>query len=1507
MNLYVEMLSSWDARFFEFSAYYMSDVGTLESIPPPSSIQWVWTADPQLTVLGINAEDEQVGVLNTIALTSGVVVSSISASHIRVYSTYVYGPSSQDNLFAAYVWGGDPPSVMLSSVSSDGIYFPDFVAHSLEGTDTSLTVSASATFGFNEANLDFTEVSIPEGYAIKWDIYPSSGVNAVKFDGTNYTFGQTVYATSAYRLSFSAPGFDTYTILTSSSISATAPSQYWVLGSTVWYRAFCPSALRIYSSMDNEPETRVVTLTAKGYVDGYGAHNIGSECYISWQFLSGDTQSITAYNVSNEIYTWGTVDNAGAINPLTCRIKTDTFTANPKLSTWAIGCSAGGAYSILTPITASIGVSADQFPDASIFDAGFRINYEDTHDVNQMWRISYQSTGEVETSASQTVSGQTGITPFSFDEAVWFPSLVSAVYTTPLTTSLSSVSGYTNLTPFIFDIGFWWGWTGTYPDSTGILWMLYPGVSVYGLSAEAVYPASGVYVVYLSCTDSTEFSSVSVYVNDVSATWIDVEEDDVIVSSSTEDTYTFSTDGVHNISAVFIVDSVPAVTYWFTGSAYTDVGAYSTLSVTAIDTSNYTAAITAGVSGTQVWTVQELSSYSVGTSWTSAVLSGVPEDGDGPGVYVVCMSVSAASAAGWLSPHTKTACLSVLLVPYWLSADYLMYPTYVWTTSALLTEMNTSNFYTYSQGVCAYGEGRTENFYVSVLDPSTADTYQWTIGEDSFTRSSDQSVDNPFVLSIESSAEDFTSSISGLHTHLGMFDKFLLSTMISAHTADNGIATVYPNFKETNAAIDTDLVFQNIRMFPYEMETVGIVVSSYMVQPPLHSSLVVSRSLVWPSASPVGELGSTYVWTLSTAAWTVTASGPSHTFDFVVSGPGIPLSVEPSEYTVMDLSVYMNLGVCIPNSPWETYRVYRPHTLHTTISAIPVFPSIYVPNHYILTGELVAIENLMVSSQYVSGFEWNDGLHGVYKTASYSPYVTSYSVADNYTVTLGVSTIYGPPMITNSFENVLVVQNEYNTFDEDIIRIFGETTVALPHSLQDCQVPPNEKVTADTMNLAFNKLNENLNYLHDAATVYDAPPTEFYGWLGWKYRGIYPRFNWHVNIPGINSDYLEPETALTGLLSAKDMYVGRNNFMYVANTTEVLILSSDYASTPIASRSYKAIGDPFVDLVAIDVDSDGRIYILDNPTKRVLVLEYNFTTHVWRVLYEWGGLGGLLAASKFRNPRDLTVDNNNYVWVADYGNNCVKKYSRTGGWSQTLTTPYFDGDGAPLSMALDEDGNVHVLTKGRVVKMNSAGSVLKTYTWTNPSKTDPRKIDECADGGFLYITFSDKIIKISKEGEQAGIFADDLSVPYDFTGAFHDVHRNFYIADGNVILKYVDKLDIDSLKLTTLAYQWPMSAIWVESEEYQQDWVLNLSFSRFWDNLELFRRSLLGYAGYSELRPGVSSLHILNFNVEDYHEFEVHKDQIYVGINEFNAADVVNRCITYLYECEDYLRYLVDL
>jgi sugar lactone lactonase YvrE len=230
-----------------------------------------------------------------------------------------------------------------------------------------------------------------------------------------------------------------------------------------------------------------------------------------------------------------------------------------------------------------------------------------------------------------------------------------------------------------------------------------------------------------------------------------------------------------------------------------------------------------------------------------------------------------------------------------------------------------------------------------------------------------------------------------------------------------------------------------------------------------------------------------------------------------------------------------------------------------------------------------------------------------------------------------------------------------------------------------------------------------------------------------------------------------------------------NNFIkniYLFLIPCLLLLSTNVNSQTVAtfagSSNYgqtDGIGASatFISPVGIAKDINGNIFITDCETHRVRKITPNGTVTTLAGSTQ-GYTDGIGITSKFNSPQGIDVDNNGNVYVADCGNNCIRKITPDGNVTTlaggTLGTANGTGTDAqfnnPYGIAVDNFGNIFVSDKfnNRIQKITSTGlvSTFADYS-TGLFYLEPFGITVDNNGNvFVAYPYIHTIVKISALG-----------------------------------------------------------------------------------------------------------------------------------------------------------------
>ena len=382
---------------------------------------------------------------------------------------------------------------------------------------------------------------------------------------------------------------------------------------------------------------------------------------------------------------------------------------------------------------------------------------------------------------------------------------------------------------------------------------------------------------------------------------------------------------------------------------------------------------------------------------------------------------------------------------------------------------------------------------------------------------------------------------------------------------------------------------------------------------------------------------------------------------------------------------------------------------------------------------------------------------------------------------------------------------------------------------------------------------------------------------------------WNVNIQNSNSPVIDNTYNMIRCgfnITNPCVYTGmvsKNNLIYSILSTQLMVLSSDYTGTiiPQATKTYYSSFSSFVDLKGIAIDSIGKIYLLDRTLGKVIGLKFdlNYINDPWYTTTIWGGIGGINSNSKFYNPNDIHIDKNDNVYITDMGNNCIKQFTNNGIWMSTIIDTEFIIN-PPISVTVDSDNNLHVLTN-KEVRIYTNGKYIISYNFSSYTSQSPVKIDCNYIRNCIYITFKTQVIKFFKNGVFSGYVLDgNKSCVENLVSTYQDEYRNLLITDGDKIIKFVDLLVQTKTNSNLPISYWNINDMLINKNEYVQNWVYNKTLQKVWDNIEIFRGTLI--FNNSKCK-----------NVSTY----IHpKSSIFIGQNEIVTNTVVNRLVGYLWD-----------
>ena len=240
-------------------------------------------------------------------------------------------------------------------------------------------------------------------------------------------------------------------------------------------------------------------------------------------------------------------------------------------------------------------------------------------------------------------------------------------------------------------------------------------------------------------------------------------------------------------------------------------------------------------------------------------------------------------------------------------------------------------------------------------------------------------------------------------------------------------------------------------------------------------------------------------------------------------------------------------------------------------------------------------------------------------------------------------------------------------------------------------------------------------------------------------------------------------TLSTSFNVPRGIAIDKDSFAYISDGNEDLV-SYKY---PVY---FYNVGSGFFYPLDTALDITGKIYIADTGNDLIKKMNYD-------------GTNIQIIGSGFNSPTGIEVDASGIIYVVDNGNNAIKKMNNDGSNIQTIAS----GLNSPYGIAVDTFGVIYVTDGQTIKKMNNDGTNIETITLETGSVLRGICVD---NSGVIYVAdIGNDIIRVmNNDGTNLHSLGNqsEFDNPY---GVALDVFGNLYVTDsGNNALKAVQNI-----------------------------------------------------------------------------------------------------------------------
>jgi hypothetical protein len=502
-----------------------------------------------------------------------------------------------------------------------------------------------------------------------------------------------------------------------------------------------------------------------------------------------------------------------------------------------------------------------------------------------------------------------------------------------------------------------------------------------------------------------------------------------------------------------------------------------------------------------------------------------------------------------------------------------------------------------------------------------------------------------------------------------------------------------------------------------------------------------------------------------------------------------------------------------------------------------------------------------------------------------------------------------------------IVNEQWNVYNQEKLRLNDEIKLNLPYTLEEINIQPNEWGVEDIFNTSIIRLQECLDYLNNnIQTINIQSPTIFFGWLGNNSGARASGIKWFTqtyNASNLNNPELATNSGLNYFENIKDA-CETTDHIYVLDGTKFRAFSA--GAIPVERKFYNSenIQSLLSNPLSFDVDETGQnVYICDSPTNKIYKFNLDLSENpAINIELSMGGFGSGIDNNKFNSPTQILYSNN-FIYVLDYNNKCVKQFNIDLNWVYTYNADILDNEKI-ISIAVHPTTQIlYILTESYKILIfdNFSNELFETIdiSYLNDKNTTLEKILFDENGDFFYILTDLNVFKITS----SGFYITELVLPRTTTFTYKNIkkspNRSFIISTPYALEKIQDVLEIFKLGNGLPSKYWDSNQLKVKENEFSSDLNYNRSLVRIAQNIKTFRNTLNAkfVIASEQTKYGVityfswipidvkTELPSIDINVEN--------ETLGVGINELHVPSVFNRELVKLYNSIESIKTFLEI